>query len=142
MKLESTLPDRPYFVHIAAVLDLVIVVLVITMASTKIGVSRGIEIQLPKSQYILSQTPNMATITVSGGSAPVFFLNNERITSLPHLESALDKMKTDVELVHKKSQIFVVLRMDGSVSRSLEQQLIELVLSRGMTCALAADPLS
>lgn len=142
MKIKSTLPEQPFFVHVAALLDLVVILLVVTMASTKIGATHGVEIQLPKSQYVLAQAPHTVLLTVTGGNSPSFYLNKKRITDIVHLESDLDKLKSDADLSHKKSQIFVILRLDGSVNHALEQQLINIVLSRGMNCALAADAVS
>lgn len=142
MKTRSTLPEQPFFVHVAALLDMIVILLIVTMASTKLGATHGIDIQLPRSQYVLAQAPYTVLLTVTGGDAPTFYLNKQRLANIVHLESALDKMKSDADLTHNQAQIFVVLRLDGSVNHALEQQLINIVLSRGMNCALAADPAS
>lgn len=142
MKTRSTLPEQPFFVHVAALLDLVVILLVITMASTKIGATHGVEIQLPKSQYVLAQAPHTVLLTVTGGNNPTFYLDKQRINNMAHLESALDKLKSDTDLGHSQAQVFVILRLDGSVSHSLEQQIINIVLNRGMNCALAANSAS
>ena len=33
----------------------------------------------------------------------------------------------------------IALRLDDSVSRALEQQLVDMVLAKGMTCYIAAE---
>ena len=38
------------------------------------------------------------------------------------------------------SRMGIALRLDDSVSRALEQQLVDMVLAKGMTCYIAAEP--
>lgn len=141
MKIKSTLPEQPFFVHVASLLNLIVIIMLIMMGTNRIGISRGFEIQLPKSQFVLAQTRNMATITVSAGDDPVFFLNDVRQTNLTHLDSSLDKLKSDTERLSGRSHILVVLMLDASVSTGLQQQLAQMVINKGMACGLAADPI-
>ena len=38
------------------------------------------------------------------------------------------------------SRVGIALRLDSAVSRALEQQLVDMVLAKGMTCYIAAEP--
>lgn len=128
------------FTHMAALMDIIVIIIVITLASTKIGAVNGINVQVPKSQYILAQAQNMLVLTVTGGNAPSFFINNTEYKSLNDVEVALDNYKLESAQKEDNEQILVVLKLDSAVSRGLEQELIDLVLNRGMNCALAAEP--
>lgn len=125
----------------ASLLNLIIILVLITLDTTKAGITRGVEIQMPPGQYVLALQRNTVAVTVTGGDDPVFYLNDTRLSNIIHLESALDKLKSDLELKTRQAQIMVVLRLDGSVTTRLQQKLINMVISKGMACALANDPL-
>jgi hypothetical protein len=70
----------------------------------------------------------------------VYYLNNKRLEDgLPSLEKELDKIVDRVGQ-SQAGLVTIVLFMDQAVSRSVEQQLFNTVLSRGLMCAVAAEP--
>ena len=140
MKIQSTLPDKPLFLSLVALLDLIVVVFVLTLATTKLGAINGVNVQLPQSQYVMAQMQNMIVLTVTGGNSPLYYLNNKLFDNQLDLKEGLDEYKAEVENSEHKGSILVVLKLDAAVSHGLTQELIDMVLSSGMHCSLATEP--
>lgn len=141
MKIRSTLPEQPFFVHVAALLNLIVILVMITMSTNKVDITRGLEIQLPLSPYVLPSARNMATVMVTGGEQPVYFLNDQRYENLAQLESGLDKLQTDMKLDSSQDKLFIVLKIDASVTAGRQMDLVNLIMSKGLNCGLAANPI-
>lgn len=71
-------------------------------------------------------------------TSPLYIGNRLIEGGLPGVSSELDRISR--EHGENGSRMGIALRLDDSVSRALEQQLGDMVLAKGMTCYIAAEP--
>lgn len=140
MKPESTLPKSGFFIHLAVLADVLALVFVLTLMGSGIYSKYGVGVQMPPSQYLMNVRGEHYLVSVTAGESPVYYLNNKRLEDgLTSLEKELDKIVDRVGQ-SQAGLVTIVLFMDQAVSRSVEQQLFNTVLSRGLMCAVAAEP--
>ena len=101
IKTRSTLPAGAFFIQVVVLLDLVVLVCVLTIMTSRVGMAYGYEVKAPSSHFLMNIVGDVEFISVTAG---------------------------------------IALRLDDSVSRALEQQLVDMVLAKGMTCYIAAEP--
>lgn len=140
MKLQSTLPQRVFFIHFAVVLNVLILVFVMTLASSYIESNYGYGVKVPSSRFMMNVTGTRYVLSVTAGENPVFFLNNKRVTGgLPMLRNELGRI-AGAYGEGGGSRTTIILYFDRAVSHGMEQELINLILEKGMNCAVAARP--
>jgi biopolymer transport protein ExbD len=88
MKAELTLPERPAAVHLLAVLDILVLLLVFFVLLTSISQEAGISVRLPESSYRLRSYGQPIVVTARGGPVPAIYVGQERI-EMEDLEAAL-----------------------------------------------------
>ncbi len=94
--------------------------------TSRVGMAYGYEVKAPSSHFLMNIVGDVEFISVTAGDQPAFYIGNRLIEGgLPGVSSELDRIS---------------LRLDDSVSRALEQQLVDMVLAKGMTCYIAAEP--
>ncbi len=102
--------------------------------------SYGYEVKAPSSSFLMSVTGDLEFISVTAGEQPAFYLGNRLIEGgLDGLSAELDRLALEHER-RDGGRMSVALRMDAAVSRALEQQLVDLILSKRLTCYIAAEP--
>ncbi|MEG0024371.1 MAG: hypothetical protein RR250_00600 [Akkermansia sp.] len=140
MKVESTLPQNVFFIHLAVLLDVVILVFVLTMLTSRIGSDYGFNVKLPSSQFLINATDDRYVLSVTAGENPIFFINNKRMDGgLPQLKAELSRIAGTYG-EDGAGRVTVVLYFDQAVNRGLEQSVVDMVLDKGMNCAVAAEP--
>ena len=89
-------------------------------------------IRLFKDAASLLEEPRLAD--------PAFYIGNRLIEGgLPGVSAELDRISRENE-GDGGGRVGIALRLDSAVSRALEQQLVDMVLAKGMTCYIAAEP--
>ena len=141
MKLESTLPKGAFFVHLAVILDVVVLLFVVTLITTGIVPKYGFNVKTPPSEFLINIQGEYYVVSVTAGESPVVFFDNRRLENgVAGLEKELDDIVAK-EGSEGAGRITIILNMDQAVSRAMEQNLIEMVLEHGLTCAVAGSPL-
>ena len=121
IKTRSTLPAGAFFIQVVVLLDLVVLVCVLTIMTSRVGMAYGYEVKAPSSHFLMNIVGDVEFISVTAG-----------------VSSELDRISR--EHGENGSRMGIALRLDDSVSRALEQQLVDMVLAKGMTCYIAAEP--
>ena len=133
IKTRSTLPAGAFFIQVVVLLDLVVLVCVLTIMTSRVGMAYGYEVKAPSSHFLMNIVGDVEFISVTAGDQPAFYIGNRLIEGgLPGVSSELDRISRE----HEENGS----RLDDSVSRALEQQLVDMVLAKGMTCYIAAEP--
>lgn len=136
IKTRSTLPAGAFFIQVVVLLDLVVLVCVLTIMTSRVGMAYGYEVKAPSSHFLMNIVGDVEFISVTAGDQPAFYIGNRLIEGgLPGVSSELDRISRE-----HGSRMGIALRLDDSVSRALEQQLVDMVLAKGMTCYIAAEP--
>ena len=137
IKTRSTLPAGAFFIQVVVLLDLVVLVCVLTIMTSRVGMAY--EVKAPSSHFLMNIVGDVEFISVTAGDQPAFYIGNRLIEGgLPGVSSELDRISR--EHGENGSRMGIALRLDDSVSRALEQQLVDMVLAKGMTCYIAAEP--
>ena len=119
-------------VQAVVLLDLVVLVCVLTIMTSRVGMAYGYEVKAPSSHFLMNIVGDVEFISVTAGDQPAFYIGNRLIEGgLPGVSSELDRISR--EHGENGSRMGIALRLDDSVSRALEQQLVDMVLAKGMT---------
>lgn len=139
LKTRSTLPTGAFFIQVVVLLDLVVLVCVLTMMTSRVGMAYGYEVKAPSSRFLMNIVGDVEFIAVTAGEQPAFYIGNRLIEGgLNGVSAELDRMVREKD--ESGRRMGVALRLDSAVSRALEQQLVDLVLTKGMTCYIASEP--
>ena len=137
---RSTLPTGAFFMQVVVLLDLVVLVCVLTIMTSRVGMAYGYEVKAPSSRFLMNIVGDVEFISVTAGDQPAFYIGNRLIEgSLPGVSAELDRISRENE-GDGGGRVGIALRLDSAVSRALEQQLVDMVLAKGMTCYIAAEP--
>lgn len=140
IKTRSTLPTGAFFLQVVVLLDLVVLVCVLTMMTSRVGMAYGYEVKAPSSHFLMNIVGDVEFISVTAGDQPAFYVGNRLIEGgLSGVSAELDRIFRAHE-ADGSGRMSIALRLDSAVSRALEQQLVDMVLSKGMTCYIAAEP--
>lgn len=125
MKLESTLPERPGFLHAVPVFDLFALLLVFILLGPSFVHQSGVRVEMPLSRYQIERDPNAAVITITQGNPPVLWLEREQV-SKEDLVRRLAERRED-----SAGAPSVYVRSDGEIPSSFERQVAETALQQG-----------
>ena len=140
IKTRSTLPTGAFFMQVVVLLDLVVLVCVLTIMTSRVGMAYGYEVKAPSSRFLMNIVGDVEFISVTAGDQPAFYIGNRLIEGgLPGVSAELDRIARENE-GDGGGRVGIALRLDSAVSRALEQQLVDMVLAKGMTCYIAAEP--
>ena len=140
IKTRSTLPTGAFFMQVVVLLDLVVLVCVLTIMTSRVGMAYGYEVKAPSSRFLMNIVGDVEFISVTAGDQPAFYIGNRLIEGgLPGVSAELDRISRENE-GDGGGRVGIALRLDSAVSRALEQQLVDMVLAKGMTCHIAAEP--
>lgn len=140
IKTRSTLPTGAFFMQVVVLLDLVVLVCVLTIMTSRVGMAYGNEVKAPSSRFLMNIVGDVEFISVTAGDQPAFYIGNRLIEGgLPGVSAELDRISRENE-GDGGGRVGIALRLDSAVSRALEQQLVDMVLAKGMTCYIAAEP--
>ena len=140
IKTRSTLPTGAFFMQVVVLLDLVVLVCVLTIMTARVGMAYGYEVKAPSSRFLMNIVGDVEFISVTAGDQPAFYIGNRLIEGgLPGVSAELDRISRENE-GDGGGRVGIALRLDSAVSRALEQQLVDMVLAKGMTCYIAAEP--
>lgn len=140
IRTRSSLPSGAFFLQVVVLLDLVILICVLTVMTSRVGMAYGYEVKAPASRFLMNVVGELAFISVTAGDPPSFYLGNRLIEGgLSGVSAELDRLSRNHE-DEGGERLNIALRLDSAVSRSVEQQLVDMILSKGMTCYIAAEP--
>lgn len=140
IKTRSTLPTGAFFMQVVVLLDLVVLVCVLTIMTSRVGMAYGYEVKAPSSRFLMNIVGDVEFISVTAGDQTAFYIGNRLIEGgLPGVSAELDRISRENE-GDGGGRVGIALRLDSAVSRALEQQLVDMVLAKGMTCYIAAEP--
>ncbi|MEM6910201.1 MAG: biopolymer transporter ExbD [Verrucomicrobiota bacterium] len=134
MKLESTLPQQAWTLHLSPVTDVVLTLLIFFLLLSNLIQPSGVELSAPQTRFHFDPTGFAEARLLSVTAAveePVVYLDNRRL-SLPEFQAELDKM-----LMKEGEDLpSFVIKADASASHGVVFQIAEAIQLRGMRAAL------
>ncbi len=141
MKARSTLPNGNFYVHLAVIFDVVVLICVLTLIASDITPRFGFSVKMAETDFLMDHVSGTNYIVaVTAGESPVVFINNRRLDGgLAQLPRELDRIVEDSP-DEDASRLNVIFVLDKAVSRATEENLFDMVLSRNMRCSVAGEP--
>ena len=72
IKTRSTLPTGAFFMQVVVLLDLVVLVCVLTIMTSRVGMAYGYEVKAPSSRFLMNIVGDVEFISVTAGDQPAF----------------------------------------------------------------------
>ncbi len=130
MKLESNLRHHIAVLHTAPILDVVLLLLIFFLMSSRLVIQSGVTVDLPFSSWSLPPVEESHVITVTAGPAPQVYLNADRI-DFERLTAELEK--------GEGGRRHVILKADRLAPYGLVMEISDLVLAEGYELSHAAS---
>lgn len=136
MKLETTLEDRPGFLHAMPLFDLFALVVMMLLLGPLFLSQGGISVEVPSSRFQMQRYGDSIVVTVGSGSeeAPIY-LGRQAVT-VEELAAQLAALKLD----ERMRRAVVLLKTDIRTTVGMERKVSEVVLGAGFRLALVGEP--
>jgi len=136
MKLETTLEDRPGFLHAMPLFDLFALVIMLLLLGPLFLSQGGISVEVPSSRFQMQRYGDSIVVTVGSGSeeAPIY-LGRQAVT-VEELAEQLAALKLD----ERMGRAVVLLKTDIRTTVGMERKVSEVVLGAGFRLALVGEP--
>ncbi len=132
MKLETTLDERPGFLHALPLFDLFALVTMLLLLGPMFLSQSGIEVEVPASRFQMQRYSKTIVVTVGPGDSGTSLYLGRQPTTLDHLPDLLAALKLD----EKMSRAVVLLKTDVGTTVGMERQVSEIILGSGFDLAL------
>lgn len=131
MKLQSTLEERPGFLHVLPLFDLFALATMLLMLGPLFLSQSGILVEVPVSQFQMERFQKSIVITLGPGDVPSLYLGRQAV-SLEELENNLENLSLDETM----SRSIVLLKADVGTPVGFERKVSEMILGKGFKVAL------
>jgi biopolymer transport protein ExbD len=136
MKLETTLEERPGFLHAIPLFDLFALVVMLLLLGPLFLSQGGISVEVPSSRFQMQRYEDSVVVTVgSGGEEAPIYLGRQAVT-LGELAAQLAKLKLD----ERMGRAVVLLKTDTRTTVGMERKVSEIILGAGFRLALVGEP--
>lgn len=133
MKLETTLEERPGFLHVMPLFDLFMVVTMLMLLGPMFLSQSGVSVELPVSRFQMQRYSDSIVITLGpGGEADRRLYVGRKAVTIEELRTYLETLRSDETM----SRAIVLLKTDVSSSVGMEREVTEIVLGSGFKLAL------
>ncbi|MFM2197350.1 MAG: hypothetical protein RLZZ505_782 [Verrucomicrobiota bacterium] len=136
MKLETTLEERPGFLHVMPLFDLFALVTMLLLLGPLFLSQGGVSVEVPSSRFQMQRYGDSIVVTVGPGSEKVPIYLGRQAVTLEELTEKLATLKQD----ERMARAIVLLKTDERTSVGMERKVAELVLSAGFRLALVGEP--
>jgi biopolymer transport protein ExbD len=132
VKLETTLEERPGFMHALPLFDLFMMVTMLLLLGPVFLSQGGISVELPVSEFQMQRYDQSIVVTLHTGEAgPQIYVGREAVSSA-ELQARLEVMKSDKVM----SRAIVLLKTDIGTPAGAQTEIINLILRLGFKVAL------
>ena len=135
MKLESTLPERPGFLHAVPLFNLFALLLMFLMLGPSFVLQSGVSVDLPPSRFQMERYRNAHVVTIVAGD-PVKLYFGRQSVGIDRLSELLDERRKDGDEVRST----VLLRADAKTPVEVERNVEEMILHKGYRVVLVGRP--
>lgn len=136
MKLVTTLPDRPGFLHALPVFDLFGLLLLLFVLGPSLLTRSGVVVELPPSRFQMERFRETLVVTLGAGeSGTSIHFGSEPVTR-GELVTRLDSLRED----GVPAKAIVLLQTDAATPVGIERSIKELILAKGFRLALVGRP--
>lgn len=132
MKLETTLEEKPGFLHALPLFDLFALVTMLLLLGPMFLSQSGVMVEVPSSRFQMQRYGDSIVVTVGpGGEGATLYLGREAVT-LEELAGRLEILRND----ERMARAIVLLKADVGTTVGMERAVTEIVLQEGFRLAL------
>ncbi|MEP2776343.1 MAG: hypothetical protein ABJQ29_14995 [Luteolibacter sp.] len=132
MKLETTLEERPGFLHVLPLFDLFSLVAMLLLMSPMFLGSSGVMVDVPVSDFQMERFDESVVVTLGPGGEQGKMYVGRNAVSLAELPGLLAKLSEG----DARSRIIILLKSDVGTSVGMERKVSEIILKAGFKLAL------
>jgi biopolymer transport protein ExbD len=136
MKLETTLDERPGFLHALPLFDLFALVTMLLLLGPMFLSQSGIGVEVPASRFQMQRYSKTIVVTVGPGGREASLYLGRQAVSLDDLAGRLAGLKQDEGM----SRAIVLLKTDVGTAVGMERLVSEIILGSGFELALVGRP--
>jgi len=135
MKLETTLEERPGFLHALPLFDLFALVTMLLLLGPMFLSQSGISVELPTSRFQMQRYGDSIVVTVGPGDSEAALYLGRRAVSPDQLAASLEELRND----ERMSRALVLLKSDIRTTVGMERKVSEMILAAGFKMALVGN---
>ena len=134
MKLVTTLPERPGFLHVLPLFDLFALLLVFLLLGPSFLMQAGVAVELPASRFQMERYAQPVVVSIVAGPPAAIYFERTPV-SLGELAELLEKRRSEGTL----GENTVLLRSDRGVAVGTEREVMELALGKNFRVVKVAS---
>lgn len=132
MKLETTLDERPGFLHTLPLFDMLMLLVMLLMVGPMFLSQSGVSVELPASRFQMQRYGQSIVVTVGAGdSEPRLHIGRQSVT-MDGLRDRLEELRSDEVM----SRAVVLLKSDVGAAVGVQREVAEMILGTGFKLAL------
>ncbi len=135
MKLETSLEERPGFLHLMPLFDLFALVTMLLLLGPLFLSQGGISVEVPSSRFQMQHYGDSIVVTVGPGNEAVAIYLGRQAVTMEELSKELAKLK----LNERMASAIVLLKTDVRTSVGMERKVSEMILGAGFRLALVGE---
>lgn len=135
MKLETTLEERPGFLHALPLFDLFALVTMLLLLEPMFLSQGGISVEVPSSRFQMQRYGDSIVVTVGPGDAEAALYLGRQAVTLEGLSGRLEELRKD----ERMGRAIVLLKTHVRTTVGMERRVSEMILSAGFRLALVGD---
>lgn len=132
MKLDTTLGERPGFLHAVPLFDLFSLVAMLLLMSPMFLGSSGIMVDVPVSEFQMERYDDSIVVTLGAGDEQGRLYLGRNAIEFQDLPDLLEKIGDG----DAKSRTIILLKSDVGASVGMERKVAETILKSGFRMAL------
>ena len=135
MKLVTTLPERPGFLHVIPALDLFLMLVLFFMVGPSLIVQSGVTVDLPPSKFQMERFQDTLVVTLGAGDAAGNIHFGRRSVTFDELERIFDRKRAD----GSAAKSVVLLQSASEIPVQTERKVAEMIIGKGFRLALVGQ---
>jgi biopolymer transport protein ExbD len=135
MKLQTTLPQRPGFLHVLPLFDLFGLLLVFLLLGPSFLMQAGVSVELPASQFQMERYGQPVVVTLAAGPPAGMYFERQPV-SMEELGELLERRRGE----GLAGEATMLLRSDRGVAVGVEQAVMELALGKNFRVVKVGSP--
>lgn len=132
MKLETTLEERPGFLHALPLFDLFSLVAMLLLMSPMFLGSSGVMVEVPVSEFQMERYDDSIVVTLGAGDENGRLYVGRNSVEFEDLPEILEKLGEG----EARSRTIILLKSDVGTSVGMERKVTEAILKSGFRLAL------
>ena len=135
MKLETTLEERPGFLHALPLFDLFALVTMLLLLGPMFLSQSVMSVEMPASRFQMQRYGDSIVVTVGPGDSEAALYLGRRAVSPDQLAASLEELRND----ERMSRALVLLKSDIRTTVGMERKVSEMILAAGFKMALVGN---